>query len=444
RLWAHLMGGGIVEPLDDMDQAPWSQDLLDWLAGDFVAHGHDLKHTLRLIATSRTYRLASIGLADPSDRGPYVFRGPLTRRMSAEQFVDAVSTITGVWPKATGEMLKVDGRGQGGQVAAARARSRRPRTRRGADSQPAAPGQGAYVWRHGDAENDPGGRILLRKVIHLDAVPDRAWPSPPAITRLCSRSTARGRQSEDWTKPVAVEITKYLHVGDNVIAAEATNWPDAKRGRGLKFSGPNPAAFIAWVGGFREDKMTWGFGSDATWLWAEDAGDDWTELAFNTDGWKHAVEIPGAARIYGARLDLSALALQALTPDQASPLRVALAFNDPLLTALGRTSREQVVTHRESLATTLQALELTNGSTLADKLRQGGSLGQRHGRDPKPSSVASSGPPSAGRRPRGNSRRPSTSWGRPSSRTGSRTCSAVLMLPSSTYRVIGKFTAELA
>ena len=76
RLWAHLMGRGIVEPLDDMDQAPWSQDLLDWLAGDLVAHGYDLKHTLDRIATSRTYRLPSVGLAEPADRGPYVFRGP--------------------------------------------------------------------------------------------------------------------------------------------------------------------------------------------------------------------------------------------------------------------------------------------------------------------------------------------------------------------------------
>src|SRR5262249_11658882 len=120
RLWAHLMGRGIVEPLDDMDQVPWSQDLLDWLAAHPTAHSYDLKHTLSVLATSRTYRLRSVGLADPSERGPYVFRGPLTRRMSAEQFVDAVSAITGVWPKASGDMLKVDGRGQGGQIAAVR------------------------------------------------------------------------------------------------------------------------------------------------------------------------------------------------------------------------------------------------------------------------------------------------------------------------------------
>ena len=89
RLWAQLMGRGIVEPLDDMDQLAWDQDLLDWLAADFVAHGHNLKHTLALIASSRAYRLASTGVADPSDRGVFAFRGPSTRRMTAEQFADA-------------------------------------------------------------------------------------------------------------------------------------------------------------------------------------------------------------------------------------------------------------------------------------------------------------------------------------------------------------------
>ena len=45
--------------------------------------------------------------------------------------------------------------------------------------------------------------------------------------------------------------------------------------------------------------------------------------------------------------------------------------SDPLMTALGRPNREQVVTSRPTAATTLQALELTNGETLADWLRRG-------------------------------------------------------------------------
>ena len=120
RLWARFFGAGIVEPLDDMDQKPWNQDLLDWLAEDLVTHKYDLKRTMRLICTSRAYRLKAGGPRPAGSRHAQVagFRGPLIKRMSAEQFVDAVATLTGQWPRVSRRMQKRDGRGQGGQLAA--------------------------------------------------------------------------------------------------------------------------------------------------------------------------------------------------------------------------------------------------------------------------------------------------------------------------------------
>jgi hypothetical protein len=96
RLWAKLMGRGIVEPLDDMAKEPWNADLLDWLASDLVDRGYDLKATLRVILTSEAYRMPSVA-SDPKEK-PYVFRGPEHRRLSAEQFLDALATVTGSWP----------------------------------------------------------------------------------------------------------------------------------------------------------------------------------------------------------------------------------------------------------------------------------------------------------------------------------------------------------
>ena len=93
RIWAQLMGRGIVEPVDAMDNEPWSQDLLDWLAYDFVQNGYDVKKLIYTITTSKTYQLPSVGIKDegvimaPS----YVFSGMVRRRLTAEQFADAVS-----------------------------------------------------------------------------------------------------------------------------------------------------------------------------------------------------------------------------------------------------------------------------------------------------------------------------------------------------------------
>ncbi|TCD03505.1 DUF1549 domain-containing protein [Pedobacter psychroterrae] len=95
RIWAQMMGRGLIEPVDVMDNEPWNQDLLDWMAYDFVAKKTDLKELIYLIATSNAYQLPSVGYKEPAiiSNPKYKFKGMVRRRMSAEQFTDAVSNI---------------------------------------------------------------------------------------------------------------------------------------------------------------------------------------------------------------------------------------------------------------------------------------------------------------------------------------------------------------
>jgi hypothetical protein len=96
RIWQKLMGRGFVEDVDDMDGEPWSPELLDWLANDFAASGFDLKHLIATVMSSRTYQLPAVARkAAPSK--DYAIRGPEARRLTAEQFADAVASITGDW-----------------------------------------------------------------------------------------------------------------------------------------------------------------------------------------------------------------------------------------------------------------------------------------------------------------------------------------------------------
>lgn len=95
RIWAEFFGRGLVEPLDDLDAKPWNADILDWLAVDFVDHGYDLRHLMARILTSKAYQLPIDHAYDKDE--DYVFRGPLARRLSAEQFLDSIYSITGVW-----------------------------------------------------------------------------------------------------------------------------------------------------------------------------------------------------------------------------------------------------------------------------------------------------------------------------------------------------------
>ena len=96
RLWHRLMGRGIVHPVDAMDTEPWSEDLLDHLAVRFAEDGYDLKKALAYIASSQAYQAETVVIGQGDD--PALFRGPVAKRLTAEQFVDAVWTITGTAP----------------------------------------------------------------------------------------------------------------------------------------------------------------------------------------------------------------------------------------------------------------------------------------------------------------------------------------------------------
>ena len=54
RIWKQMLGRGLVEPADQMDNQPWSQDLLDWMAFDFQKKGGDIKSLIYSIATAKT------------------------------------------------------------------------------------------------------------------------------------------------------------------------------------------------------------------------------------------------------------------------------------------------------------------------------------------------------------------------------------------------------
>ena len=97
RIWAQLMARGIVEPVDDMDNEPWSQDLLDWMAFNFVEKKADIKELIYLITTSRAYQLPSVAIKDQNKivSNDFSFRGRIRERMTAEQFSDAVGAVVG-------------------------------------------------------------------------------------------------------------------------------------------------------------------------------------------------------------------------------------------------------------------------------------------------------------------------------------------------------------
>jgi hypothetical protein len=97
RVWYHLMGRGLVDPLDDFRSTnPASHPaLLDALAADLVASGFDLRHLIRTVMRSRTYQLDSTP-APGAESDVANYSHTVVRRLTAEQLLDAQSQVTGV------------------------------------------------------------------------------------------------------------------------------------------------------------------------------------------------------------------------------------------------------------------------------------------------------------------------------------------------------------
>ena len=97
RIWAYVMGRGIVEPVDDFRDSnpPVNGPLLEALARDFAEHGFDRGHLLRVILNSRTYQASSRSTpANAEDRQLFSHYQP--HLLTAEQLLDAVCRVTGL------------------------------------------------------------------------------------------------------------------------------------------------------------------------------------------------------------------------------------------------------------------------------------------------------------------------------------------------------------
>lgn len=360
RLWAQFMGRGIVEPVDDMDQEPFNQDLLDWLAVDLADNGYDLKHTMRQIMTSRAYQMSAVGAPKPDDDS-YTFAGPIVRRMSAEQFVDAVNSVTRTWPVSPAIKLPnvemPDGDADHGISLAAN-----------------------WIWDRADAiSKDTGGTVYFRKHLNVHEGVLRA-----AISVTCDNGFIlyiNGKkiiESDSWNTPIGLDISTHLKPGENIVAIHGYNFPDTVTKKGLQFKGPNAAGLIANISiaypGEEAETQKWhSFGTDASWLWSRETKANWHTAEFDDSQWsKAAITANANAAPWNISKNLLAK-LIAATEGQSHHglIRTSLVNDDQLTRTLGRPNREQVLTRRSSIATTLQAIELTNGATLDTALKAG-------------------------------------------------------------------------
>lgn len=452
RLWARLLGRGMVEPLDDMEQRAWNRDLLDWLAEDFVAHGYDLKRTLEVITTSQAYQLPTV--ESPREKEEYVFRGPLTRRLTAEQFSDALSTLSGdwnrlpsslefdfgasglagglrmpqwVWTEEPVELGPQRASARAAQASLADALKDLTTAQKKAEeaagqigpalsearqlTEKATTAVNTAQWYLQDAtqprpaptvgallpESDRH-RVIFRKSFTLSAGPTQAYAA--ILASQSWQVQVNGREAKPLQRDgfrngriALFDLQALLQAGENAIVISVSSHTekqmnDVERGKyPASLTHLNKLSGLAFYARIEsKDQEPWQITTDHTWRVQRHPGGRWGAVDYPDADWSPAKPLPAGVTPVDEGPSLQPITRQdfANLPVELGPqlspvvsttahvgeIRASLLAADPLQVALDRPNREIVTPVRASTATTIQALELTNGATLNARLQK--------------------------------------------------------------------------
>ena len=347
RLWAQLMGRGIVHPLDAMQTEPWNEDLLDYLAIHLQDNNYDLKSVLTLIASSQAYQSEVETLTQDADVSGYIFAGPRTKRMTAEQFVDSLWQLTDSAPKAFDA----------------------PVSRGKVDPAEVAATTVSAEWIWGDSANggvpEAGEQLAFYTTFKID----KPVQSAGAIV-TCDNEFALNVNSKEitkgnkWTQLGAATITTVLKQGENTIVILGKNAGDTPNLAGLFFE-----AKINFVDG---ESLT--IKSDKSWQFAAKFPAKapvrrWTLKDLN---WQPVTVVPAIDAWTKAIAAVAREQLVLASRGSALKVRAALLKSDFLMRSLGRPNRDQIVSSRPNDLTTLEAIDLSNNESVAKALARGG------------------------------------------------------------------------
>ncbi len=336
RYWAKFFGRGLVAPVDEMDNRSWSEGLLDWLAADFRENGYDLTALIRQIVTSKAYQLVPALYPDPLYlKSPqFVFQGPMARKMTAEQFADAVSSIcTPMYHSLAFDPQGID---MGAKWIWMR-QEEFDRT--------VLPYPGPRYFRHRFSLHQPAALSAAQILITADHEYD-----------LYVNQQHLG-SGADWDQVDRYNVLEVLEK-QNIIAIKAVNDGKIPNHAGLLF-----ALKLDYVNG-RSDTIF----SDDAWLVADTVtADKWTHYSYDDGDWEDAWQAGNYANSHWGRL----LAFTFDSEGSDELARAGLVKLDPFLKGLGRPSRENVLTQRDDAPTLLQALLLSNDQFFAEVIAEG-------------------------------------------------------------------------
>jgi Protein of unknown function (DUF1553) len=343
-----------------MQTEPWSADLLDHLASELVAQQYDLKRSLELIVTSQAYQSQTQVVTQTTDDAGFVYAGPRAKRLTAEQFMDSVWQLTAAAPSRFDATFL---RGHPARPPEAFAMADETARLHPADALQPANDKPHWIWTASNSmaasEKEAAAFRTTWKL--------KGSPSQAVAIVSCDNSYTlfinggRADAGDNWLGPQAVLITNRLRAGANDILIVAKNGG----------AEPNPAGLFALFHARTTEGEMQTLGTNGAWEFTRTLPDGNGKYKKEATDWRPAVAVTQHA-VWSNRLD----AVVASLSDHAErssllTVRTSLVKNDVLMKSLGRPNRDQIVSVRPEMLTTLEAIDLSNGETLADTLSRG-------------------------------------------------------------------------
>ena len=95
RLWKHLMGVGLIEPIDEIKYStePSMPELMEFLSEMVIEFDYNLKDILKVLYNTKTWQMDTIAYDLPENLAEYKYEGRPLMRMTGEQIWDSIMTL---------------------------------------------------------------------------------------------------------------------------------------------------------------------------------------------------------------------------------------------------------------------------------------------------------------------------------------------------------------
>jgi hypothetical protein len=273
--------------------------------------------------------------ADVLAKASFVFHGPMVRRLSAEQFADAVGNVA--TPLYKRRIFIPTDRGDAGFAVGAQ-----------------------WIW-HDEADRQlnslPQGKRYFRTSVEFPK------GRKPRLARLvgsadntmsCYINGQLVMENPNWERAVDADATDAV-LGKSGITVAVMADNIAPGAAGLRM------AVAVW---FEESKTPLVLATGPGWQTTAKVEKGWEAPEFNDDAWTPAATFTAGLPWGG----VEGFTLQ----EQSGAVRAVFVDNDPLQMVMGRPIRDQINVSRPSQATLLQALTFTNGKMFSSAIDTAG------------------------------------------------------------------------